>query len=250
MSEVINTKAIVLNHLKYSESDLIVTFLTEGHGIVKAIAKGAQKSRKRFPGGFEPFTVLALGITVKESGGLARVDMADVIDPHFPIREDLARIAAGAGFVELASLMELGADESVVAFDLLSRALVLLDNSNDPASISAVFFIKYLDISGFGPPVGECNRCGASLAKTGAIYQGGHGLLCPRCAGGGRGARLSPGTLAFIARAVSLDASRMGRLRLSGAAKDEVYAFLDGYASASVGKRIKALTAGYLAAFS
>ena len=44
------TDAIVIRLTDYGESDRIVTLLTERHGKVTAIAKGARRSRKRFGG--------------------------------------------------------------------------------------------------------------------------------------------------------------------------------------------------------
>ena len=48
MSQAILTAAIVLRVTDYGEADRIVTLLTESHGKVSALARGAKKSRKRF----------------------------------------------------------------------------------------------------------------------------------------------------------------------------------------------------------
>src|SRR5689334_18160524 len=49
------TPALVLRTRPYGESDRIVTLLTEQHGKVTGIAKGAKNSRRRFAGTLEPF---------------------------------------------------------------------------------------------------------------------------------------------------------------------------------------------------
>jgi DNA repair protein RecO (recombination protein O) len=246
MPEAVKTTAIVLGHIRYGESDLIVTFLTETHGLVKAIAKGALRSRRRFPGGFEPFTTLELGLKVSGHGGLARVESADVVAAHYGIREDLDRITAGACMLEIVSLVESAGAESGEAFHLLGEGLRLLEVSDNPRSLSAVFIIKYLDLSGFGPPISSCSRCGRPLRDVGAFYAGGTGLTCPACGSfyaGSGSVRLSPGALAFIGTASATESTKMGRLRLTGASGDEVSGFLKGYAAAVLGRRMKSLDA-------
>src|SRR5919108_354299 len=51
----LSTPAFVLRTRPYGESDRIVTFITEHHGKVAGIAKGAKNSRRRFAGTLEPF---------------------------------------------------------------------------------------------------------------------------------------------------------------------------------------------------
>src|SRR5512146_1463988 len=106
MSLEITTKAIVAGALLYGDSDLVVSFLTEEHGLLKGFAKGARKSRKRFAGCFEPFTLLKLQCKVKEQGMLARIETADILDAHLGLRDDLGRIGAGAQVLELAAILE------------------------------------------------------------------------------------------------------------------------------------------------
>ena len=49
------TPGFVLHARPYGESDRIVTFITEKHGKLTGIAKGARNSRRRFGGTLEPF---------------------------------------------------------------------------------------------------------------------------------------------------------------------------------------------------
>src|SRR5438067_9627088 len=49
------TSALVLRTRPYGESDRIVTLITEQHGKLVGIAKGAKNSRRRFAGTLEPF---------------------------------------------------------------------------------------------------------------------------------------------------------------------------------------------------
>ncbi|HDP69504.1 MAG TPA: DNA repair protein RecO, partial [Actinobacteria bacterium] len=50
------TKGVVLKSIKLGEADKIITFLTESHGKVSAVAKGVRRTKSKFGGRLEPFT--------------------------------------------------------------------------------------------------------------------------------------------------------------------------------------------------
>ena len=60
MPAPLTTPAIVLRSWSFGESDKIVSFLTESHGKLTGIAKGAKRSRKRFANSLEPFSLVNL----------------------------------------------------------------------------------------------------------------------------------------------------------------------------------------------
>ncbi|MFY9397891.1 MAG: recombination protein O N-terminal domain-containing protein, partial [Desulfomonilia bacterium] len=66
----LSTQAIVLSSIDFMESDKIVCALTRDKGVVHAIAKGAKRSRKRFPGTLEPFCEVSMDIFIKREGDL------------------------------------------------------------------------------------------------------------------------------------------------------------------------------------
>jgi DNA repair protein RecO (recombination protein O) len=241
MPSELNTKAIVTSALPYGDSDLVVSFLTVEHGLIKGFAKGARKSRKRFAGCFEPFTLLTLKCKLKEQGMLARVETADIIDTHLGIRDGLARIGAAAQAVELSAMLEAPGAGSAAVFSLLAETLGLIEKSMAPQALSAVFIVKLIGLAGYGIPHRQCGKCGAVLTGKKAIYLGGHSILCTSCGGSGDVVTLSPGSLAFIRRAESIEPQSMGRLRLPASSCGEVYRFLGDYLPAVTGKRLKTL---------
>ena len=65
------TPAIVLRTWPFGESDKIVSFLTESHGKLTGIAKGAKRSRKRFVNSLEPFSLVNLRFQDRAHSNLA-----------------------------------------------------------------------------------------------------------------------------------------------------------------------------------
>src|SRR5471032_1031598 len=53
-------EGVVLRTIKLGEADRIVTFLTQGHGKVRAVAKGVRKTSSRFGARLEPMSRVAL----------------------------------------------------------------------------------------------------------------------------------------------------------------------------------------------
>ena len=53
-------QGIVLRSMKLGEADKIVTILTQGHGKIRAVAKGIRKPGSRFGARLEPTTHVAL----------------------------------------------------------------------------------------------------------------------------------------------------------------------------------------------
>lgn len=206
MQGAVKTRAIVLNALTYGESDLIVTLLSEDEGVIKIFAKGAAKSRKRFAGCFEPFTLISAGLRVKDDG-LSKIDSADIIKAHYGIRESLERISAGAVMLEAAATLEPGPHAG--AFALLEETLALLEKSADPHGLAIIFLVKMLALSGL-------DVSHSPEAKS-----------------------LTPGALAFVRQAEAIEPEKMQRLKLSKGGADELVDFLSVYFRNVAGKRLK-----------
>ncbi len=236
---LIKTKAIVIRSIPYGESDLVVIFFSPGFGIIRGMAKGARKSRKRFLGSLEPFATVMLGAAVKESGALARVDTADLVNARLGIREDLKKYGAGSVMLELVSIFEVSGASGEV-FHLIETALDILEGSSASLSLLAAFFPRYLSLSGFGIPLSSCGRCGADLALTGAMYAGGFSIYCSRCSPPAEAA-IGRGTVAFLRRAETVGTEVIGRLKLGSRDEKDALDFLGKFASAAAGKRLKTL---------
>ena len=58
------TRAVLLRSIAYRESDRIVTMLTESHGKVALIARGARKSVRRFAGSLEPGCIVEIEMAI------------------------------------------------------------------------------------------------------------------------------------------------------------------------------------------
>lgn len=75
------TKAIIVRRIDYGEADRIVTFVTEGNGMVSALAKGVRKLSSKLAGGLELFSISNVTF-LKGRGELERV-ISTRLEKHF-----------------------------------------------------------------------------------------------------------------------------------------------------------------------
>ena len=83
--------AVLLRAVEYGESDLVVHLLTADTGRFTAIAKGARKSRRRFPGTLDLFNRLAIEGRTRARGGMGFLERARLVEPHLGLRPELGR---------------------------------------------------------------------------------------------------------------------------------------------------------------
>ena len=89
-------QAYVLSSLDYGDNDRIVSLFSLEHGRIKAFARGARKSRKRFGPALEPFARITIQARLKDGlSSLQQADMESTI--RKVIREELKGRKAAQG---------------------------------------------------------------------------------------------------------------------------------------------------------
>lgn len=91
----------------YSESSLIVSWLTRGHGLVRTLAKGARRPRQKFHGRLDLFQRSALAFTPSRRSHLHTLADVETLDANRTIRTDyLDFLMASHAFEAVALLVE------------------------------------------------------------------------------------------------------------------------------------------------
>jgi DNA repair protein RecO (recombination protein O) len=173
----------VLRTRSYGESDRIVTFITQDHGKLTGIAKGAKNSRKRFGGTLEPFVHVRVFFRIRPASDLAFLLRCELIAPLRGFTEDLDRWAAGNYVLELTDRMVMGREPGAEIYRLVSEALTLLDAGTPPTPLLRAFEMHLLTASGWAPAIDRCRDCNVAAQDDGTLYLDAHhaGLLCRRC---------------------------------------------------------------------
>jgi DNA repair protein RecO (recombination protein O) len=192
-------EGVVLRTIKLGESDRIVSFITKGHGKVRAVAKGVRKTKSRFGGRLEPCSHVSL-LFYEGRGELDIVSQADTIEQFRPIREDLDRVGSALTLLEAVDQVAQEGEANVRLYQMLVGALRTLSARNAPLLVPA-FFWKLLSLEGAHPLLEQCAGCGAEDNLVAFDLVEG-GVLCRDCR---RGGPVSPEALVLIRRSLGGD---------------------------------------------
>jgi DNA repair protein RecO (recombination protein O) len=224
---------VVLRTYRLGEADRIVVFLTEGHGKVRAVAKGVRRTSSKFGGRLEPLSHAAL-LLWQGRGDLDIVNQVEVIDTFRVVREDLDRIGKGLSMLEVVDQVAQERHPDPRLYTMLVGALrVLADEARDPALIVPAFFLKVLALEGATPVLDVCASCGRPDGEIELVSfdLGEGGALCRACR---RGRPLSAEVLALLRRilggelgAVLAAGPHPGADELTGLATEAMEAHLD-----------------------
>ncbi len=213
----------MLRAVAFGESDLIVHLLVPGSGRLTAIAKGARRSVRRFPGTLDLFNHLRVQVAPRRTAGMARLEQATLIEAFTPLRREPARFALGCYLLELLGRLAPEGGARADGHRLFSFALAALHTVTTLRRIDSrlrtLLELRALDALGLCPELRACVRCGTPLAANAgevafSIADG--GPVCERCKREGENfVSVHLGTLRALEQGLRFDLERLDRLVLS-----------------------------------
>ena len=115
--------AILLRKIRFTETSLIVTWLSQKHGRVKTVAKGARGQKSRFAGTTDLFFQCDIQFTLSSKSDLHTLREAALREPFPGLRAEYGRLLLAGYFVELLELVTEAEHPAPELYDLLLRAL-------------------------------------------------------------------------------------------------------------------------------
>jgi DNA repair protein RecO (recombination protein O) len=213
----IETDALVVRTIPYSEADIVATFITETSGKLAALVRGGRKSTRRFGGGLEPFHTMRLRID-EGSGDLVTLKEARVVCVRVGITASLAALEAGGTALRwLRHLVQPRHPEpaawatTVALLDALDRGL------SEPRVELAGSALRLLSDVGYALDLERCVVCGKPCPdeKPASVDGARGGLVCHAC--GGARQILGP-----RARRAALEAQRGGGVAFTRDEAEEI----------------------------
>jgi len=242
-----STPAILLRRSAYGDFDLIVTFITLTHGKLTVIAKNAKKSRKRFPGLLELFSLLNIECRKARGRGMTVLQDAALDHPFSNIRGDILKTTYASYWAELINLWVEEEKEQPRIYNLLRYSLDCLNcGSIGNEELSIIFQLRFLSFSGLSPNFSTCSKCHIKMDNI----TGGHlffelakgSILCKGCSSNSLNAfELSKGTVKQLLWIQENNFKTAGRLKFSPAALNEGLRFLEKFIVFHIGKEPKSL---------
>ena len=176
-------RGIVVRTYKLGEADRIISFVTDTHGKVRAVAKGIRKTKSRIGARLEPLSNVSL-LIYEGRGDLDIVSQAESVEQYKAIREDLDRLTHATALLEAVDLLSVEGQRDERLYSMLGGALRSL-NERDSALLVPAFYWKLLAHEGYEPSLDECVRCGSTIDLVGFDPAAG-GVTCRNCTIGSR----------------------------------------------------------------
>ena len=169
--------AVVLGSHKFGEADRVVILLTKEHGKVRAVAKGVRKTKSSIGARLEPMSLV--DISLRKGRDLDTVDQVRLVQPLTHLRGDFDRLRQGLSMVEAMNKVAPDREPVEHLYNLLTRALLFLDQQNSPLMLAS-FFWRLISLEGGMPQLHQCVHCGESdNLKYFDVLEG--GVHCASC---------------------------------------------------------------------
>ncbi len=173
-----NDLGIVLRTYPFGDSHKVVILATPARGKVRCVAKGVRKTKSRFGGRLEPFTVIEA--VLYEGRELDTITQVEVVDAFPRLREDLDALTIAGIMAELIDQVLFEDEPTPDLFNLLRRALAALERGHRGADLITLFFLRVADHLGLAPALDTCAACGSPDDLRFSIEAG--GAICAGCA--------------------------------------------------------------------
>jgi len=176
-------QGIVLRRYPLGEADRIVVLLTPNSGKIRAVAKGARRTKSRFGARLEPFSHTDAQFATGKS--LDVVTQTSLITAYDAVRSDYARSVAGQAMAEACDRAAPEAERAASLFVLLRDGLARLADLGTPASEVArvfdAFHLRLASVAGYHAHLEACAVCGVPGRHPRFAFAAG-GCVCEACA--------------------------------------------------------------------
>ncbi|HCB34246.1 MAG TPA: DNA repair protein RecO [Acidimicrobiaceae bacterium] len=147
-------RGVVVRTFKLGEADRIAVLVTRDNGKVRAVVKGARKTRSRLGARLEPLRHVDVQLN-RGRGDLDVVTGAQTLDRWPHLRSDLDRLAKAMTLAEAADQAGLERRADPALYEMLRGALAELDR-HDAALLVPAFLLKLLAHEGVAPQLDAC----------------------------------------------------------------------------------------------
>ncbi|MBL4683127.1 MAG: DNA repair protein RecO, partial [Nannocystaceae bacterium] len=190
--------AVVLGTRPLGEADLLVVLLTPEHGKVRAAARHARRSKRRFAGGLTGGAVGQAQL-VRRPGSLWRLDGFTPLVDHGAIGRDLTRFAYVAYLCEVTDVLLVEPEADPRLFAALTVALAQTVGQPPDPGVLRWYELALLSALGLLPALSDCAVCGEPVLSEVALSRDSvrfdprrGGVLCT-VHGAGLAHRVGPG---------------------------------------------------------
>lgn len=158
---IFNTRAIVLNHLRYGDSSLIVNLYTESLGRQTVFVRGAFSKKSQVRAAlFQPLHLVETCLHYRVNRQMQRASNIQMYEPFQSIPFDPVKTCIAMFIAEILFKTLREEEANPVLFDFLLHTIQALDlNDNGTANFHIVFLVHYSRYLGFYPNTEQASEC-------------------------------------------------------------------------------------------
>lgn len=172
--------AYVLRTQPLGESDWIVSLLSREHGLVRGVARGARRSRKRFAGLLQPLNEVTASWVEKPGRDLHRLEGVEALTDWSQIQSDPAIQALCAILSEVTETFSHEGQGEEDVYRLLGATLRAVNSERSPWLLLRYFEYWMLRLHGLLDRFDRCSRCGGAAAAPPIVVDH-RGVMCREC---------------------------------------------------------------------
>jgi len=200
VSTLTKTRGIVIRLAPYSESSRIVQWVTEDHGKIATIAKGAMRPRNELLGQFDLLYTCELIYYAKERDAVYITRACSPLEARPGFRTDWKATVAASYLADLTARVMPGHEPAPELFKLLEDVLDELHRRGWSAPVLFHYELRLLAALGLAPRLDRCASCdkifGAGHRAFFSPQRG--GMICDDCDQSGNGHRAGADILAIL----------------------------------------------------
>lgn len=152
--KTLETKGIVLNQFKYSESSIIVNILTKEHGKMSFIVNGVRKKKSKFPANyFQAFNILQIVYLQSSKSDLHKIIEIDSGALLTDIIFDIYKSSMCMFLSEIINITYNSEDKDIKLFVFLEQLIQYIDAAptQDIANIHIWTLVRLMQFNGISP---------------------------------------------------------------------------------------------------
>lgn len=179
---LMKSQGIVLRETKFKDFDKILTIFSKENGKIKAIAKGARKTKSRILGSTQLFCYS--DFVLYKGRSFYHINQGEVLNSFYAIRNDLYKLAYGTYILEIVESGITEEESNKKVFLLLLKTLNILSmTEDDHLKLVLAFKVKFMSFIGFKPHIRSCVVCNKQLLGKIRFSIEYGGSLCEECRG-------------------------------------------------------------------
>ena len=218
-------EGIIVSEVDYKESSKIINILTKENGLIGVMAKGAKKLKSTLSNVSSKLTHGYFYLNWYDNNRMPTLIEVDIINKYKNIKKDLTKRSYSLFLLELSTQVYKHENNNNI-YNLLINSLIKIDNDFDPGVISNILELKLLEYLGIKPIIDKCVMCERTKdIVTISSYKGGY--ICKNCLNNDSIVTIK--TIKLIRMFYYVDISKISKIDVTEAVKQEINAFIDDY---------------------